>query len=335
MKILKFIGVSLLVLVIAGALATLAALWAYRDIPAEVLEARYASPASRFLNIEGTRIHYRDEGTGPVVVLVHANFASLLDWDQWVAELADGYRVIRFDMTSHGLTGPDPSGDYSLERTVYLAERFVDALGLEKFTIGGTSLGGTVSMHYASRHPDRVQRLILLSPGALEGRGRTGDSRENLPGAARILEYILPRALTEFMLSSAYGDKEKLTDDIIDRWHDMWLREGNREAQLDRLNGYASGDLEGTVRAITAPTLLLWGEANPQAEVEQAYEFREMLENASSLTMLIYPGVGHMAYLEAGEEIGRDVRAWLDTPLPAIEAPLAGEQATAEATAAH
>ncbi|MDJ0926763.1 MAG: alpha/beta hydrolase [Gammaproteobacteria bacterium] len=311
MRLLRFLGYSLLTVLGLGTVALLAALWAYRDIPAEILEARYTSDASRFMNIEGVRIHYRDEGSGPPVVLIHANFASLIGWDPWVEALKDSYRVIRFDMTSHGLTGPDPTGDYSLERTIYLAERFIDALGLETLTIGGTSLGGTVSLHYASRHPERVDKLILLSPGALEGREQTSGSRGQIPESARILEYILPRALPAFMLRSAWGDTRRLPNEVIDRWHDMWLREGQRAAQLARLGQYRSGDLEDAVRGITTPTLLLWGEANPQAKVEQAYELEELLEQAD-VRMIIYPRVGHMAVQEAGSMIARDVRAWLD-----------------------
>ncbi len=285
----------------------------YRDIPAAELEARYLDESSRFLNVDGLRIHYRDQGDGPPLVLIHANFSNLIDWDPVVAELVDSHRVIRFDMPSHGLTGPDPSGDYSLARTVEITERFVDALGLERFSIGGTSLGGTVSLHYSSRHPERIEQLVLLSPGALEGREQ---ARRGVPDSARVLEIILPRALPEFMLRSAWGRTSEVPESMIDRWHDMWLREGQRAAQLDRLSQYDSGDLEGIAGDIKAPTLLLWGEANPQARVEQAYELEEMLTGVDSLRLVIYPGVGHMAYQEAGTQIGKDIRAWLAGELP-------------------
>lgn len=287
------------------------ALWTYRDIPAEVLEARYAGPTSRFITIDGVRMHYRDEGSGPVVVLLHANFSNLIDWDPWVEALQDRYRVVRIDMTSHGLTGPDPTGDYSLPRTLALTEQFLDTLGIGQATLAGTSLGGTVAIHYAARHPGRVEGLILLSPGSLEGRERT---REGLPKAAYVLTRILPRALPEFMLRSGFGDPSKLPDSLVDRWYDLWMREGQRKAQLDRLAQYEAGDIEGLVRSIRAPVLLLWGEANTTARFEQAGEFRGLLGNAASVTFISYPGVGHMAVEEAGATIARDVRAWLDRP---------------------
>ncbi len=314
MRILRGIAYVLGALALIWATTTLAAMWVYRDIPADVLEGRYANEASRFMNLEGVRVHYRDEGSGPPLVLIHANFASLLGWEPWVEALKDRHRVIRFDMTSHGLTGPDPTGDYSLERTIYLAERFIDTLGLENITVGGTSLGGTVAMHIASRNPDLVERLILLSPGALESGDDESVASRGMPPQARVLEYILPRALPAFMLSSAWGKTSEPPEELIDRWHDLWLLEGQRAAQLERLGQYEAGDLEGALKKIRTPTLLLWGEANPQAKIKHGYELRDMLANAD-VQMLKYPDVGHMAVQEAGAEIARDVRAWLEGTL--------------------
>jgi pimeloyl-ACP methyl ester carboxylesterase len=228
--------------------------------------------------------------------------------------LKDRYRIVRFDMSSHGLTGPDPTGDYTQQRTLALAEKFIDALGLERITIGGTSMGGTVAIHYTAAHPERVERLILLSPGSLEGRERK--RRGDVPRAGYVLKYILPRALPEFMLRSGFGNPDKLTPELVDRWYDMWMREGQREAQLDRLSQYQAGDIEGLIRSIRVPVLLLWGEANATAVFSQSVEFRELLADAPSLTFVSYPGVGHMAVEEAGAEIGRDVRAWLDAAQP-------------------
>lgn len=309
----KILGRSLIALAVIAAVGLAVALWAYRDIPATVLEARYAGPPSKFINIDGVRMHYRDEGAGPVVVLFHANFSNLLDWDPWVEVLKDRYRVVRVDMTSHGLTGPDPTGDYSLERTLVLTEKFMDALGIDKATLGGTSLGGTVAIHYTAKHPERVERLILLNPGSLEGKEKMRSG--GVPKVGYVLKYILPRALPAAMLKSGFGPPAKPPEELIDRWYDLWMREGQREAQLDRLSQYVAGDIEGLVRSIRVPVLLLWGEADTTARIEQSVEFRKLLENSSSLTFISYPGVGHMAVEQAGPAIGRDVRTWLDTPI--------------------
>ena len=153
----------------------------------------------------------------------------------------------------------------------------------------------------------------MLSPGALEGREQK--ARGDVPDSAYILKYIMPRALPEFMLRGGVADPDNLDQALVDRWYDMWRREGQREAQLDRLRQYKSGDLEGTIRQITRPVLLLWGEENRTAKFEQHKEFLELLENASTVDFISYPGVGHMAVQEAGDVIGVDVRAYLDGTL--------------------
>ena len=208
MRIRSLILRTLAVIGVVVMVSVVVALWVYRDIPAAELEARYAGPTSRFIVVDGVRMHYRDEGSGPVVLLLHANFSNLIDWDPWVEALKDRYRVVRFDMSSHGLTGPDPTGDYTQQRTLALTEKFIDALGLERITIGGTSMGGTVAIHYTAAHPERVDGLILLSPGSLEGRERK--RRGDVPRVGYVLKYILPRALPEFMLRSGFGNPDQL-----------------------------------------------------------------------------------------------------------------------------
>jgi len=312
MKLLRILSTAIAIIAVATVIGLCIALWAYRDLSADFLEAKYVNQASRFINIDGARIHYRDEGEGPAVLLLHANFGNLIGWDPWVDALKDSYRVVRMDFTSHGLTGPDPTGDYSQARTLELTEKFINAMDLGKFSIAGTSMGGTMAIHFTHKYPERIDSLILLSPGSLEGKERTESGRDQVPDAAYVLKYIMPRALPKFMLESGFGDKKKLTDELIDRWYDMWMREGQREAQLDRLKQYKAGEIEDIIRALKPRTLLLWGEANTTADFAQAGDFQELLENVESLKFISYPGVGHMAVQEAGQETGHDVRLFLD-----------------------
>jgi len=314
MKSLRILGYLVASITIAAMVGLGMSLWVYRDIPAGVLETRYANHASRFINIDGARLHFRDEGNGPAVLLLHADFSNLVDWDPWVDALRDTYRVVRMDFTSHGLSGPDASGDYSLERTLELTGKFVDALNLEKFSIAGTSIGGTIAIRFAAAHPERIENLILPSPLLPAGKMRIG--RIEIADSANALKYVLPRALTKLILASGFGDKSKLSDELIDRWYDMWMREGQREAQLDRLKQYQAGDIEDVLRTLKPRTLLLWGEADTTADFAHAAKFQALLENVASLEVISYPGVGHLTVQEAGEQTGHDARAFLDQGPP-------------------
>jgi pimeloyl-ACP methyl ester carboxylesterase len=324
MKWLRRIGYGLLALAGISAVALGIALWVYRDVPAADSEARYLSAASRFMHIDGARIHYRDEGSGPAILLLHANFSNLLGWDPWVEVLKANHRVVRFDFTAFGLTGPDPGGDYSNARTLALTEKFVDAVGLKRFAIAGTSLGGGIAIRYAARHPERIESLILLNPGILEGRAMAA-AGTRIPDAANILKYITPRALTSYILRSRAGDPGKITEEQIDRWYDLWMRAGNRGAILDRLRVYDSADVVEVVAQVKVPVLILWGEANPQTPIEQAGELMQMLKGTREKRLITYPGVGHPALEEAGPLIARDVAAWLDGSLPPVATGPAGD----------
>lgn len=307
---------TLAALVALACLLLLAGVLAYRDTPAAQVDARWGTAPSRFLQVDGVRVHYRDEGEGPVIVLLHANYASLLMWEPWAAALKDRFRVIRLDMTAHGLTGVDPSGDYSLERTVVLFTRFVDALGLQGFSLGGTSLGGTVAMHYAVRHPGRVRQLILVSPGSLEKDVRGRRTPREVPRAADLFAHVTPRFFAWGLLRAGYGDPGRLTDAVVDEWYEMWMREGNRPAMLARLRQYVSGDVESTIGAVQVPVLLIWGEKNTRVPVELAYEFRDLLVASPAVTLEVLPGVGHMAVQEAPQQTARLVRDYLVAAQP-------------------
>jgi pimeloyl-ACP methyl ester carboxylesterase len=318
--------------IVAGILVALLGLGAlvYRDTPAAELEARWATPPSKFIELDGVRFHYRDSGSGPAVVLIHANYANAFMWEPWVRALEDRYRVIRLDMTAHGLTGPDPTGDYSQERTVRHFEQFVDALGLTQFSLGGTSLGGTVAMQYTVAHPARVRELILVSPGSLEKEVRGRDKPVDVPRVFDILAYVTPRFFVSGLLNAGYGDKEKLTDAVIDEWYDMWMREGNRMAMMGRLRQYVSGDVEDKIRAVRVPVLLLWGEKNTRVPLPLAYEFQKLLVSSPDVRLEVLKGVGHMAVQEAPQESARIVRAYLDAarardePVPAAASAVLG-----------
>ena len=305
LKGLTWVGVALAALFVIGALV-------YRDTPAAEVEAKWAKPPSQFIMIDGVRMHYRDEGEGPVVVLLHANYSSLFMWEPWVAALRDRYRVVRVDLPAHGLTGPEPNGNYTLERIQSLFEQFVDARGLTRFTVVGTSIGGTVAMRYTADHPDRVERLVLISPGSLEPRVRGRTTPANVPKIADVLGYILPKSFTRFMLTNDYGDPARVSEAVVDEWYEMWMREGNRLAMINLLRQYVSGGVEDKIRAVSVPVLLIWGEKNKRVPLALAYETRDLLVRSPEVRLEVLPGIGHMLVQEAPEESSALIRRYLD-----------------------
>ena len=100
-------------LVLASIVLLLLALAFRGDRSAAELEARYASPPSQFVEVDGLRVHYRDRGSGSPIVLLHGSNSSLFTWEGWAALLAPAHRVVTLDLPGHGLTGPDAKERYS------------------------------------------------------------------------------------------------------------------------------------------------------------------------------------------------------------------------------
>jgi pimeloyl-ACP methyl ester carboxylesterase len=126
--------------------------------------------------------------------------------------------------------------------------------------------------------------------------------RDRIPGWASVLTVYTPRAAAKYLLTSAYGDPAKVTDELVDEWWEMWRHEGNRAAILARLGQYKAIDIDEQIGRVRTPVLLVWGERDPQTPLEQAEELRVLLKSAARVQLDVLPGVGHMAVQEAPRE---------------------------------
>src|SRR5690606_24147837 len=122
------------------------------------------------LDLDGTSIYYVARGpeTGSAVVLIHGLLGSTLDWEGTLDALAAaGYRAIALDLPPFGLSAKSPELDFLAAAQAERVVGLMDALGIEQATIVGHSAGGPVAGAIAERYPDRVTRLVLVSPAYL------------------------------------------------------------------------------------------------------------------------------------------------------------------------
>src|SRR3954462_2626786 len=120
----------------------------------------------RQLKLHGHDVIYRTAGSGPPVVLIHGMVNSSRHWEQVAVRLADDYTVIAPDLVGHG-DSATPRGDYSLGAHAAVIRDLLSALGVERATMVGHSLGGGVAMVFFWQFPERVERLALVSSGGL------------------------------------------------------------------------------------------------------------------------------------------------------------------------
>ena len=195
------------------------------DKPRDPLEAKYAAPPSEFLPVAGLRMHIRDTGpkTAPIVILLHGLGSSLHTWEPWAQTLSLHYRVIRFDLPGFGLTGPDPTGDYSDARAIAVLAALMNSLSVSHASLIGNSMGGKLAWQFAAEHPQRVDKLVLISPDGFASPGFEYGKRAEVPMIAKVLPYTLPTWMLRMNLAPACGDKSLLTGDVVTRYRDLML----------------------------------------------------------------------------------------------------------------
>lgn len=281
------------------------------DIPPEQLKAKYAAPPSKFMDVGGLSVHYRDEGQGFPLLLLHGAGSSLHTWEGWTRELAKNYRVIRLDLPGFGLTGPNAKKDYSMAWNVRFLAAFLDKLGVKECYVAGNSYGGRLAWEFASARPKRVRKLILVDASGYPAPQRRilAARLARMPLVGRLLLHVTPRFLMAKTLRDMYGDPTRLSEATIDRYYDLFLRAGNRET-FRILSRERVRDSSARIRAIEAPTLILWGaedQAVPPADGERFHG------DMPGSKLIVYPGVGHVPMEEIPGESSRDAAAFLET----------------------
>jgi len=302
------LGATAVVLILYALYASIA----YRDIPADVIEARYGSDDLKTLAIDGVQLRYRVDGSPRTdredLLLLHSHYFSMRMWDQWIGALTPYYRVIRFDMTSHGLTGTDPSNDYSMERSQQLISALLDHLLVDQVSLVGSSLGGNMAFHFAAENPQQVEKLVLINSGGLiRESSRTSGT---LPGWVDWVFPLLPPVVFEKLLTWMIVDDTLVDDAMSTEFFELFRREGNREAELARLRQFTPGDPDKALASITAPTLIMWGRENPQLPFSLAEQFSQKLL-ATSTRVRIYDDIGHVIPLEMPIKGASDLLAFL------------------------
>ena len=274
---------------------------------------KYESEHSRYLMLDGRRVHYRSEGEGPTLVLLHGVMASLHTWDGWVARMASSYRIIRVDLPGFGLSDRfTEAAHYAPEHGLEMIEKLRLAFEVERFHLAGNSLGGFLAWFYAAHYPERIDKLILIDPIAYPQPLPKIIAFAALPVIGEIARHYAPRFLVEQNVREVYGNPRTVTPETVDRYYDLLLHGENRSAMVAyfrRIKAFAKDvRIASMVRRIEAETLLMWGAKDrwvPPALIEL------WQRDVRNLKVRVYPTAGHIPMEELPEETAGDALAFL------------------------
>jgi pimeloyl-ACP methyl ester carboxylesterase len=294
---------------------TVSSVWGVGEMPIEELNSLYANEESQWMDVNGMRIHYRDEGNpnGQPIVLIHGILSSLHTWDDWNKSLAADYRIISLDVPGFGLTGgPENPDDFSEDLLHDSFAQFINQLQLENFILAGNSLGGYISAHYAANNPDNVKKLILIDPAGAPQALPFILSLASMPGINSLAANVFPPFIVAMGVKDVYGEQDRITKANMDRYIHLSLRPGAKQAyantiaMLDEKN---SKQQPLNFATITAPTLLMWGEKDIWVPPELSALW---LANISGSTLITYPDAGHVPMEEIPQQTLQDALNFID-----------------------
>jgi pimeloyl-ACP methyl ester carboxylesterase len=279
------------------------------------------------IELHGRRVIYRVAGSGPPIVLIHGMLNSSSHWRAVALDLASEYTVIAPDLIGHGDSAA-PRGDYSLGAHAASIRDLLAAIGIDRATIVGHSLGGGVAMQFFYQFPQRVERLVLISSGGLGREVKPALRSAALPGVSALLSLtIRPRLLGALAQGGAHlrerGVRSGVYLQAAARALGPLQNADARQAFLHTLRAVI--DVHGQRVSATdrlyllesLPTMIVWGDRDNTIPLAHGRSAHEAIPHSRFRTLA---EAAHFPHLDDPQGLSQLLREFMQTTQPgAIE----------------
>ena len=305
LKIVKF---SLAFVVIAAIAFTV--FWFARPADISFDEVRTTVPhaeTSRFIDVDGVRIHYQEKGEGTPLILLHGFTSSTYSWKDVFDPLSRTYRVIAVDLKGFGFSGK-PDGDYTRRGQALLVVGLLNHLRIEKAWIAGSSMGGEVALNVALANPNRVSGLILIDSGGVEVAGGVplAPGYVRTPVLGRVLSALAltsDRLVREGLEKSFYDDA-KVTPERVRYYYRPLQTRGGQLAALRARTQVGQYPVEQDLGKINAKTLIIWGADDAVIPLSAGQKMNSLIKNSK---LVVIEKCGHLPQEEMPERVLAEV----------------------------
>ena len=281
----------------------------------------------RTLKVDGLDIFYREAGRkdAPTILLLHGFPTSSAMFRNLIPALADEFHLVAPDYPGFGNSSMPAVGefDYSFDHLANVMEHFTQAVNLNRYSLYVMDYGAPVGYRLATRHPERVEALIVQNGNAYdEGLGKFWEPlkaywKEKTPETEAPLRKLLTIEATRWQYTNGVRNVETISPDT---WNlDQWFldRPGNAEIQLALFHSYGTNpplypQWQAYFRKHQPPTLIVWGKNDAIFPAEGAYPYKRDLKNVE-LHLL---DTGHFALEEDGGVITSHIRRFLRNHVP-------------------
>ena len=281
-----------------------------------------STATSRFLDVNGFKVHYRLAGSGqPLVVLLHGSFLSLRSWRLVFDRLAESVSVLAFDRPGFGLTSrPLPSKatgvSYTPEAQSDLVIALMKKLGFNKAVLVGNSTGGTMALLTALRYPQHVDGLVLAGAMIYSGYATSEVPafmkpvmKAMTPIFSRLMKFLITR-LYDRNIRGFWYNKERLGSDVLSAFRsDLMIGDWSR-AFWELFIETHHLRLDERLKTMSKPSLVITGEHDLTVKTEESIRLARELPDAE---LVVIPDCGHLPQEEQPEAFVLEVRKFLQT----------------------
>ena len=293
---------------LAGAFTAVKMLRRPRDIEwSEHADVLHHAEHSRFIEIDGVRVHYQEAGPrdAPPILLIHGFTASNFVWkDVFLPIAGAGLRVIAPDLVGFGFSAKPKQGEYTIDAQARLITGLMNQLGIERAGFVGSSYGGAVAATCALDYPERVERLVLVDAVINDYAKRRPLLR--LAASPLIGDVVSPlmlgsRKLVHQQMRNGYapGNRHLFDENRMTAHHRPLLAASTQRATLATLRRWNAGRIEEEAHRIKQPTLLIWGEVDPEIPLAHG---RRLFEEIQDSRLIVFRRCGHMPMEEYPRE---------------------------------
>lgn len=262
----------------------------------------FHSEHSCFVDVDGVRVHYQEAGDAraPAMVLIHGFASSTLVWSKVFLKLAAaGFRVIALDMLGYGYSAKPRTGEYTIDSQARLLMRLLDALGILRAIVVGSSYGGAVAATCALDYPERVEQLVLV--GTVNNNRPLAFMLMRLFGSPVFGDVVSPlligsRRLLRQRMKRVYDRHSWVLDERrVDARHLPLRAASTHRAIIRTVRGWDAERISRDAHLITQPTLLIWGETDREIPVADGERLHAEIPGSR---LIVFSNCGHLPHEE-------------------------------------
>lgn len=264
---------------------------------------------SQRLKMDQYIAHYVHVGSGDPVILIHGGGTWLYSFRENIPVLSRRFSVYAVDMPGHGYTTSlVKRPKYDLETYSKFLLDFMDRQKIKKASLVGNSWGGGWALYFTERHPERVDKLILIDSSGINTHDVLEWEAFKIPVLGEVLSKFINRTSVRMSLEKVFYNKDKVNEAMVNEIYGPFTRKENRQAQYLAERNLNWRLTAKKLSSVTNKTLVIWGKNDRYLNYQAAYRFKE---NMKDTKLMVLENCGHVAHEERPEIVNQAIMSFL------------------------